>query len=541
MLGLAAARAQGPIQLTDVTEKTAVTFKHTDGSSGRRYMFEAVSAGVALFDYDGDGDEDIYFLNGAPLPGTKVDVSPKNALYRNDGRFRFTDVTDRAGVGDKGYGLGVAVGDYDSDGDLDLYLNNYGPNVLYRNNGDGTFTDVTEEAAVGNGHQVGAGANFLDIDKDGDLDLFVASYIKFSFDDDRVFKHFTGYPIYRSPRDYPPEPDALYRNNGNGTFTNVSEESGIGAHAGTGMGTVCADYDNDGDTDIIVANDALGNFLFQNDGSGNFEEMALLSGVAYDIEGKAQSSMGIACADYDNDGWFDIHVTSYQFEFATLYKNLGDGFFEDVTRAVGAGPGTASDVTWGNAFVDFDNDGDRDIFIVCGHVQDNVELYDDTTRYMARNVLLMNTGDGRFVNVSDQSGDGMAVKLASRGAAFDDLDADGDIDVVILNSRREPTILRNDSPGNNHWIRIRLNDPQGNRDGVGARVKVVAGDLTQIDEVHSGQGYQSHFGMRPHFGLGKHDRIDRIEVHWIGGAVDILKNIRPDRLLTITKGSSKQK
>ncbi|KKK86932.1 hypothetical protein LCGC14_2758300, partial [marine sediment metagenome] len=383
-----------------------------------RYIVETISAGLALFDYDRDGDVDIYFLNGAPLPDTQLETPPQNALYRNDGGWKFTDVTDRAGVGDKGYGLGVAVGDYDSDGDLDLYLNNYGPNVLYRNNGDGTFTDVTEEAAVGNGHQVGAGANFLDIDKDGDLDLFVASYIKFSFDDDRVFKHFTGYPIYRSPRDYPPEPDALYRNNGNGTFTNVSEESGIGAHAGTGMGTVCADYDNDGDTDIIVANDALGNFLFQNDGSGNFEEMALLSGVAYDIEGKAQSSMGIACADYDNDGWFDIHVTSYQFEFATLYKNLGDGFFEDVTRAVGAGPGTASDVTWGNAFVDFDNDGDRDIFIVCGHVQDNVELYDDTTRYMARNVLLMNTGDGRFVNVSDQSGDGMAVKLASRGAAI---------------------------------------------------------------------------------------------------------------------------
>ena len=530
------------IQLTDVTRATGIDFKHTDGSSGERYMIEPITAGVALFDYDRDGDMDIYFLNGSPLfqkslPSDKV--PPSNALYRNDGGMKFTDVTDQAGVGDTEFGLGVAVGDYDSDGDLDLYVANYGPNVLYRNNGNGTFTDVTKTAGVGNGHRVGAGTNFLDIDGDGDLDLFAANYIEFSLDLHRVYQHYTGHAVYPGPGDYTPTPDTLYRNNGDGTFTDISVESGIAAVSGTGMGTICADFDDDGDTDIVVANDMKGNFFYQNDGTGKFEEAALFAGLAYDIGGKAQASMGVACADYDNDGRLDLHVTSYQLELASLFRNLGDGIFEDVTRITGAGAGTVRDVTWGNGFADFDNDGDRDLFIATGHVDPNVEEFDDTTSYMARNILQMNTGDGKFVDISDQAGDGMAAKYSSRGAAFDDLDGDGDIDVVILNSRCQPTILRNDSPGSNHWIRIRLVDPTGNRDGVGARVKVTTGDLTQTEEVHSGQGYQSHFGMQPHFGLGKAQQIDRIEVHWLGGAVDVLSNVPVDQVLVITKGSSR--
>jgi len=524
-----------PIQLRDVTRKTGITFRHTDGSSGRRYIVEYVSAGLALFDYDGDGDEDVYFLNGAPLRGTVVTTPPKNALYRNDGGWKFTDVTDRAGVGDKGHGLGVAVGDYDNDGDLDLYLNNYGPNVLYRNNGDGTFTDVTAKAGVGNGRKVGAGANFLDMDGDGDLDLFVSNYVKFSYDKHLVHSK-RGFALYPSPRDYKPEPDTLYRNNGDGTFTDVSVESGVGQSAGPGMGTVCADFDNDGDTDIFVGNDVDANFLYVNDGRGKFKEMALLAGVAYDLDGNPHGSMGAACGDYDNDGWPDLYVTSYQRELATLYRNSGGGFFEDVTRLSGGGRGTYADVTWGNAFVDFDNDGDRDLFVARGHLYDNVERFDRTSSYHARNLLLMNDGKGKFVDVSDRCGDGLAVKLSSRGAAFDDLDGDGDIDVVILNSRREPTVLRNDSHTGNRWIQIRLRGTRTNRDGVGARVKVVAADLTQIDEVHSGHGYQSHFGMRLHFGLGKRDRVDRIEVRWIGGGADVLKNVAVNRVLTIKEG-----
>ena len=533
-----AGHADGQVRLRDVTKQTGITFKHTDGNCGKRYIMETVSAGLALFDYDGDGDVDIYFLNGAPLKGTKVAVTPRNALYRNDGNFKFTDVTDKAGVGDAGYGLGVPVGDYDNDGDLDLYLNNYGPNVLYRNNGDGTFTDVTKKAGVANGHKLGAGACFLDIDKDGDLDLYAANYLRFSYDA-HVTRTCRGIPIYASPKSYRPLPDTLYRNNGDGTFTDVSKESGVGAHAGWGMGMVCGDYDNDGDTDIFIGNDVAENFLFENDGSGKFKEAGLMAGVAYDMAGNPQGSMGVDCGDYDNDGLLDFHVTSYQQQLATLYRNLGEGVFGDVTRTSRAGAGSFPRVTWGSGFVDFDNDGDRDVFIACGHLQDNVEKYDDSTSYNQRNILMMNTGKGKFVNVSDKCGDGLTVKLSSRGAAFDDLDNDGDIDVVILNSRREPTILRNDSAKGNHWIQIRLRGTKTNRDGVGARVKVVAGNLTQIDEVHSGRGYQSHYGTRLHFGLGKRDRIDRIEVRWIGGGVDVLKNVPVDRLLTITEGKGK--
>jgi hypothetical protein len=533
----ATAEVHGPIRLRDVTKATQIAFRHSDGSCGKRYFVEPMTAGVAIFDYDADGDMDIYFLNGVPLKGTKT-TAKGNALYRNDGNFKFTDVTRQAGVGNAGYGLGVAVGDYDNDGDPDIYVNNFGRNVLYQNNGRGKFSDVTKAAGVANDNRMGAGANFLDIDNDGDLDLFVANYLKWSYETNIVRKK-GKHSTYSGPLDYPKTSNTLYRNNGDGSFTDVSVGSGIASHEGTAMGTVCADYDNDGDTDIVVANDERGNFLFQNDGKGKFKDVALAAGIAYDLGGSAQSSMGVACADYNNDGWLDFEMTSYQGQFATLYKNLGKGLFDDLTRISGAGTGTFPHVTWGNGFADFDNDGDRDLFIACGHLQDNVEEYDNSGVYHARNILLMNTGKGKFVNVSDKCGDGLKVKLSSRGAAFGDLDNDGDIDVVIQNSRREPTILRNDSPKGNHWIQIRLRGTKSNRDGVGARVKVTAGGLTQIDEIHSGRGYQSHYGTRLHFGLGKRDRIDRIEVRWIGGSTDVLKNVAANRTLTITEGNSK--
>jgi len=530
--------ANSPILLHDVTKQTGITFVHTDGGSGLHYIMETVSAGLALFDYDNDGDIDIYFLNGAPLKGTKVKVAPKNALYRNDGNWKFTDVTEKAGVGDTGYGLGVTVGDYDNDGDPDIYLNNYGPNVLYSSNGDGTFTDVTEKAGVGNGHNVGAGTCFLDMDKDGDLDLYVSIYFEYSYEKN-VSLTTKGFAVYASPRYYTPLPDYLYRNNGDGTFTDVSKSSSVGNHAGWGMGIVCGDYDNDGDTDVFIGNDVAENFLFQNDGTGKFEEVGLMAGTAYDLHGDEQGSMGVDCGDYDNDGFLDFYVTSYQGQLATLYRNLGTGMFEDVTLIAGSGAGTLPNVTWGNSFVDFDNDGYRDIFVACGHLQDNVEKFDDTTTYTARNILLMNTGDGKFKDVSDQSGDGMKIKLSSRGAGFDDLDNDGDVDVVILNSRREPTILRNDSPSKGHWLQVCLKGVKTNRDGVGARVKVVSGDLTLIDEVHSGRGYQSHYGSRLYFGLGNHEKVDRIEVRWIGGMVDVFKNIAVDRIVTLIEGQGR--
>lgn len=530
VLGVTVASATS-IRLTDVTSDVGLNFQHNDGSSGKYYIVEYISAGLALFDYDGDNDIDLYFLNGGVLGESKTTAGPGNALFRNDGNWHFTDVTKQAGVGDRGHSLGVAVGDYDNDGHPDLYVNNYGPNVLYRNNGDGTFTDVTQTAGVANGHRVGAGTNFLDVDGDGDLDLFVANYIKFTYDQHRVHTR-KGYSVYPSPRDYEKDSDTLFLNQGDGTFMDVSEASGIGQHPGPGMGTVCADYDNDGDTDILVANDVGANFLYQNDGKGHFDEVALWSGVAFDFGGLEHGSMGTACGDFNNDGLLDFHVTSYQQELATLYQNSGDGLFQDVTLRAGAGAGTRPNVTWGNGLIDLDNDGDRDLFICCGDLDDNIEHYEDFTQYGMPNIVLENTG-ARFVNVSDQIGAGLKAALSSRGAGFDDLDGDGDIDVVILNARREPTLLRNDTANGHHWIQIRLQGRRSNRDGVGAHVKVVAGDLVQMDEVHSGQGYQSHFGMRLHFGLAEHQRIDRLEVRWIGGGTDVYNNLPVDRIMTI--------
>lgn len=527
--------ADSPIQLRDVTAQTGIHFVHTDGSSGRRYIVETVASGLALFDFDGDGDEDIYFLNGAPLPGAKIEPPPRNALYRNDGEWKFTDVTQRAGVGDTGYGLGVCTGDYDNDGDPDLYINNFGPNVLYRNNGDGTFTDVTRDAGVAVGSHVGAGASFLDMDADGDLDLFVANYVGFTFETHQT-SHMNGFPAYVGPLQYPPTANVLFRNNGNGTFTDVSAASGIAELRGSGMGVVAADFDNDGDTDVVVGNDLRPNSILQNDGTGRFKEVGALLGMAYDFFGNVMGSMGVECADWNHDGWLDFYITTYQRQLSTLYQN-GKGLgFTDVTRATGAGTGTYPHVAWGVGFTDFDNDSHGDLFIACGHLIDNVDAFDDTTSYHARNILLRNNGRGRFENVSDTSGDGLLPKWSSRGAVFDDLDNDGDVDAVILNARREPTLLRNDSSTTNHWLQIRLRGTKSNRDGIGARVTVVAGDLTQIDEVHSGRSYQSDFGKRLHFGLGSRAKIDEVRVKWIGGGTEVIRDVGIDRLITVVEG-----
>ena len=534
------APAAGPIVLRDVTDQTGITFRHTDGGSGKRYIMETVSAGLALFDYDNDGDIDVYFLNGAPLEGTTAETPPTNALYRNDGGFRFTDVTESAGVGDPGYGLGVVAGDYDNDGDMDLFLNNYGGNVMYRNNGDGTFSDATKQSGTSDAsNKVGAGACFLDADADGDLDLYVSSYLDFDYAT-HVHVMWLGYHVYPGPDHYLPTSDRFFRNNGDGTFADASVDSGIAAAKGRGMGMVCADYDNDGDTDIFVANDSSPNFLFQNDGSGRFEEIGLIAGIAYDQFGSLHGSMGVDCADFDNDGLLDFYQTSYQSQTAALYRNLGEGFFEDVTLATKAGSKTLPYVTWGNGMVDFDNDGHRDIFVACGHLYDNVDKFSDVTSYKVKNILLRNLGDGTFENVSETSGDGLSPIKSSRGAAFDDLDNDGAIDAVILNSRDVPTVLRNDLQNDHHWIQIQLQGVRTNRDGAGAHVHVSAGNLNLIDEVHLGRSYQSHYGTRLHFGLGTKSQVDRVEVRWIGGETDVFEHLQVDRLHVFREGSGRK-
>ena len=339
--------------------------------------------------------------------------------------------------------------------------------MLYRNEGDGTFTDVTSAATVGAGSLVGAGACFLDADGDGLLDLYVGNYVDFTYANNVV--HGTrGFKEYAGPRDYRPVPDFLFHNNGDGTFADISDVSGVNHAAGTSMGMVAADYDRDGDTDIFVLNDVAGNFFFVNDGHGHFEESGTFNGAAYNMYGDELGSMGVDCGDYDNDGWLDFIMTSYQGELPVLYHNLGNGQLEDITMTAKAGAGAYPYVNWGVGLVDLDNDADRDIFMACGHLQDKIDLYDDSTGYEVRNLVLMNKGAGIFENVSEQCGDGLAPKRSSRGTGFDDLDNDGDLDVVVVNSRRAPTIIKNVSTPTNHWLQIRLCGTKSNRDGIGA-------------------------------------------------------------------------
>ena len=526
------------IQLHDVTNATGITFRHTDGSSGRRYIVEAMSTGVATFDYDADGLIDIYFPNGAPLPGCETGTPSRHALYKNLGGWKFQDVTDGARLVCSAYGMGITIGDYDNDGFADIYLNNFGTNVLYRNNGDGTFTDVTGQAGVAGQDFVAAGACFLDIEGDGDLDLYVGNYIR--LDCAAHVPHVErGHPAYPSPQEYKPVLDTLYRNNGDGTFTDVTRQSGIAKLAGRSMGMTCADYDNDGDTDIFVCNDVQENFLFRSDGEGNFEEAGLIAGVAMTREGDLIANMAVDCADYDHDGLLDFYTTNYQAQLPLLLRNLGDGLFDDVAPTTNATAGCLPYVNWGCGFVDFDNDGHRDLYIANGHTEDNIEERDVSTAYRCPNLLLQSTGTGQFVNVSATAGDGLLPVKASRGTAFDDLDNDGDVDVVVLNSRELPTISKNmldESDCTNHWLQIRLRGTKTNRDGVGTHVTVTAGDLKQLDEIHSGRGYQSHWGSRLHFGLGRHNYADRIEVRWIGGATEVYRNVKADQIVTLVEG-----
>ena len=529
-----------PIRFVDATDTSGIGFVHTDGSSGRRYLVEPLSAGVATFDYDADGRIDVYLPNGAALPGNSDSGSPpRHALYGNLGAGRFRDVSLAAGIDCHDFGLGVVAGDIDGDGFADLFLTTFGAKRLYRNLGDGTFVDATEPAGVADGEKVGAGAAFLDADGDGDLDLYAANYVRFTLRDHRP-RTVKGFPAYAGPRDYPPWPDTFFRNSGDGRFDDASAESGIATVAGPGMGVVCLDHDDDGDTDIYVGNDALeGNFLFENDGRGHFRETALAAGVAVNRFGAEIGSMGTEAGDADGDGRIDLFVTDFQPDLPVLFRNLGRGQFEDATAATAAGSGAWQFVTWGTAMADFDNDGHRDLFLACGHLNDNVEAFDDTTTYRNHNILLRNVG-GRFVDLSASAGLHDLPRHAARGVACDDLDDDGDLDLLILNSREAPTLLQNldrERGGTNHWCQVRLRGRRGNRDGVGAKVVLRSGDRVLVDEVHAGRGYQGHFGTRLHFGLGELSVIDRIEVRWIGGGSETFTGIPVDRLTDLTEGT----
>ncbi len=502
------------VQLTDVTEKSGINFKHSTGGNGFAYIIEGVSAGVATFDYDGDGLIDIYFLNGRSLKGSPPDTTLRNALYRNNGDWTFTDVTEQAGVPGTAPGLGVVPADYDGDGDLDLYLNNYGPNNLYRNNGDRTFTDVTAEAGVDNGNKVGAGASFFDADGDGDLDLFVGNYVDFTYENHVEIVR-NGVRYHAGPQYYRPIAATMYRNEGNGKFTDVSESSNIASVKGPSMGLLSADFDDDGDIDIFVCNDGEPNFLFKNDGTGKFEESAMFSGVALDFDGKENSSMGVDLGDYNQDGKLDLFLTNYQAELPVLYRNNGDGTFEDSSAAARVPHALYPHVTWGIGFVDFDRDADQDAYIVAGHF-DQVELVDDSTKYKVRDFVIENLG-GKFRDITAASGDALSVIESGRGASFDDLDNDGDVDIVVLNSAAPPTIIRNDTATPNAWCQIELKQPAPNTHAVGSKVFLKFGDKVQRQDAVAGRGYQGHFGTRMTFGIPAGIDTISAEVIWPDG------------------------
>lgn len=528
--------------LEDVTSQTGIDFVHSDGGTGKHYLFETVCAGVATLDYDGDGWMDIYFINGrrlnggqptAPLDRDTTSPPLTNRLYRNLGGWRFVDVTEQAGVGDTGYGLGVCAGDVDNDGDMDLFVNNFGPNVFYLNNGDGTFS-VLPDAPTSHESRVGAGVSFLDIEGDGDLDLYVGNYIQFSYELG-VNRKIFGVPIAPAPTDYPPDTDQLFRNNGDGSFTDISAASNIASVAGASMGLISFDYDRDGDTDIFVCNDSAANFLWQNDGRGSFTEIGLLTGVAYDYAGLKQASMGVDCVDYDHDGWLDLFVTNYQDEIPNVYRNSEGNFFDDLGAALGLGVATRS-VTWGVALSDFDHDSFADIFIGCGHLIDTVGLVDSSLKFAARNFLLQSEKGQKFVDVSARSGSGLVPVKVSRAVCSEDLDRDGDLDLAILNLNAAPTLLRNDSDHQGrHWCQLRLVGRATNRNAAGTRVVLRAGNATQTQEVHLGRGYQSHYGNTLHFGLDTATKIDQIEVYWHAHQATIYRDQPVDQVLNLVQ------
>ena len=521
------------IRLTAVTESANIEFQHIDGRGGRRYFLETVGSGVAFFDYDGDGFLDVYFVNGADLPGFTSKTPPNNKLYRNNGDSTFTDVTESAGVGDTGYGSGCAVGDYDNDGYSDLYVTNFGKNVLYRNNGDGTFTDVTQRSGVGD-VRWSLGCAFADYDNDGFLDLYVTNYIDFRLEEHKSCNQ-NGVATYCPPESFPGLPDILYRNNGDGTFTDVTREAGVYNAESRSMAVVFGDYDDDGFADCYVGVDAGENLLYRNAGDGTFESVGWMAGVEADENGSVQGTMGVDFGDCDNDELLDLVALNYQEQPNAVYFNDGDGFFNDVSFIAGMGYSLPY-VGWGVDFFDVDNDGDKDLFIANGHLQDEVEKYDDTTTYAQLNQLLINSGKGVFVNGMTESPSALGLLKVSRGLATGDYDNDGDLDLLISNASDSPDLIRNDGGNRCNWVTIKTIGTKSNRAGIGAKVKISALGLTQIDEVRSGSGYLSQNDLRLHFGLGERKKIDFIEVRWPSGVVDTIRNIVPNQILVIQEG-----
>jgi hypothetical protein len=494
-----------------------------------------MGSGGVLFDYDNDGLIDLFLVDGGSIADATVNNRASHRLYRNVGKGAFKDVSESSGIRHREYGMGACAGDVDNDGRVDLYVTNYGQNELYRNGGNGTFTDITRASNVGAAGWSTSCA-FLDMDGDGDLDLFITNYL----DAPKSNNRFCGDPqrrirVYCHPLVYPSVPNVLYRNDGKGTFTDVTSAAGLSKFLGNGLGVAVGDYDDDGKPDVFVANDSVPNFLFHNEGGGRFTEVGLLAGVAVARDGKPRAGMGTEFADFDGDGKLDLVVTNHEFESTSLFHNDGRGAFVDVTLDAGIGSPTLPFVGFGVAFLDADNDGDLDHSIVNGHVIDNTAMFRAGSTHAQRKLLFQNTNGRRFTEVSRQSGAGFARDGVGRTLLAGDLDNDGDIDVVISNNGGATEVLRNGGTGRNS-IEIRIVGSRSNRDGLGARISVAAGGRTQVREVKSGSSYLGQNDLRAHVGLGEATRVERIDVRWPAGGTDTIRDVPANQIVTIAEG-----
>jgi enediyne biosynthesis protein E4 len=528
-----AAGSEHGIWLVDFTAKSQIDFVHHYDGKGEMYLAEPVASGMATLDFDRDGWIDLYFLNGAPIPANLSETQP-NALCRNLGGMQFSDVTTDAQVGNLAHSVGVAVGDFDGDGFADIFVNNFGPNALFRNNGDGTFADVTEWAGVSGSGELGAGACFMDANADGLLDLYVGNYVQQPVEAN-IKRTTDGYPSYPGPLDFLPEFDFFFRNEGDGTFSDQSQASGVAGIATTSMGVIAGDFNDDGDTDIIVVNDVERNLYYDNNGAGEFDEIGIQTGVAFSLDAQRNGNMGIDSADYDNDGYLDLFTTTFSHDSPVLYRNDGNGNFLDVTQATGAGRSLFSHANWGTVFFDAENDGDKDLMIANGHTDPHVNKWAHRTDWKVANSLMLNA-NGRFTDISETCGDGFLPVESSRGAVADDLDNDGDVDIVVLNALCKPTVIRNESPNSGNWLQLELHGQASCRDAIGTKVSFEIAGKKYVDEVRGGRGYQSSYGQRLSFGLGKATIVEHVSIRWQSGSTQHLSNIAANQLLVIVEG-----
>jgi hypothetical protein len=526
------------VNFVDIARRAGITFQHDNAASAEKYLIETMGSGCGWIDFDQNGLLDLYLVNSAATHVYSPRQSLRSALYRNNGDGTFTDVTLKAGVAAEGlFGMGVAVGDYDNDGFPDLFVLGYRRCILYHNNGNGTFSDVTLRAGVENPGRWASSAAWFDYDNDGRLDLVIANYVDWS--PERNFycgDRGSGMRSYCHPDDFHGQPPTLYHNNGDGTFTDVSKSSGIGSKGGNGLGVVTFDYDNDGWQDIFVANDHMPNFLFRNNRDGTFREVGYVSGVAVSSDGQFEAGMGTDAADTMNNGRMDLIVTHLDMQLARFYQNLGDQTFDDATLRSKIGYATYHMSGFGTRFMDYDNDGARDIFMANGHVLDNIQRYHADTRYAEPKLMFRNTGSGIFENVSDRLGPDFRLPCVSRGAAIGDFDNDGDLDILVNNNGQPAQLLRNDGGNANHWLEILLIGTKSNRDAVGARVKITAGDLILYDQRKGGMSYQSAQDPRLHFGLGSRSKVDAIEILWPSGSETKLASLKSDQIIAIKEG-----